>query len=100
MDLSPLQPCPESQQKTRYSGMYGKIHTRSLHVRRADSPSQKLSVMEDTDGLLRGILILSCLGCGMMAGLFISFSTFMMKAFDSLERAEATQSMPMEKMHE
>ena len=56
--------------------------------------------MEDTDGLLRGTLILSCLGCGMMAGLFISFSTFMMKAFDSLERAEATQSMPMEKMHE
>jgi len=49
--------------------------------------------MEDTDGLLRGILILSCLGSGMMAGLFISFSTFMMKAFDSLGRAEGMRAM-------
>ena len=35
----------------------------------------------------------SCLGSGMMAGLFISFSTFMMKAFDSLGHTEGMRAM-------
>ena len=56
--------------------------------------------MDNNVDFLRWALVVSCVGSGMMAGLFASFSTFMMKAFDSLERAEATQSMPMEKMHE
>ena len=49
--------------------------------------------MLDHGELLRATLIFSCIGSGMMAGLFISFSTFMMKAFGSLEDAEGIRAM-------
>jgi len=38
-------------------------------------------------------LILACLGSGMMTGLFVAFSTFMMKALDSLGTAGAIRAM-------
>ncbi len=43
--------------------------------------------------MLNLILILACLGCGLMAGLFVSFSTFMMKALGSLTAAEGIRAM-------
>lgn len=49
--------------------------------------------MEGSDSILQWVLILSCLGCGMMAGLFVAFSTFMMKAFGSLQPSAGMQSM-------
>ena len=49
--------------------------------------------MELPPEILRLVLILSCLGSGMMAGLFVAFSTFMMKALGSLEPAEGLKAM-------
>ena len=49
--------------------------------------------MESLTELLRWTLILSCLGSGMMAGLFVSFSTFMMKALGSLDSSNGMQAM-------
>ncbi len=42
---------------------------------------------------LRWVLILACLGSGMMAGLFVAFSTFMMKALGSQASSEGMRSM-------
>ena len=39
------------------------------------------------------LLIFACLGSGMMAGLFVAFSTFMMKALGSLAPAEGIRAM-------
>ena len=39
------------------------------------------------------MLVLACLGCGMMTGLFVSFSTFVMKALGSLSPPEGIRAM-------
>jgi len=39
------------------------------------------------------ILILACLGSGLMAGLFVAFSTFLMKALGSLPADEGIRTM-------
>ena len=49
--------------------------------------------MDNNVDFLRWALVVSCVGSGMMAGLFASFSTFMMKAFDSLGHAEGMRAM-------
>lgn len=49
--------------------------------------------MENPAQLMTWTIILSCLGSGMMAGLFVSFSSFMMKAFSSLENEEGMRAM-------
>ena len=49
--------------------------------------------MEAPSEALRWVLILSCLGSGMMAGLFVSFSTFVMKALGSLQPGEGIRAM-------
>ena len=49
--------------------------------------------MDSAGELLRWVLIISCVGSGMMAGLFVSFSTFMMKALGSLDRSEGMRAM-------
>tara|TARA_B100000676_G_scaffold299163_1_gene343111 strand:+ start:698 stop:1183 length:486 start_codon:yes stop_codon:yes gene_type:complete len=49
--------------------------------------------MDGNVDFLRWTLIFSCVGSGMMAGLFVSFSTFMMKALSSLERSEGVRAM-------
>lgn len=52
-----------------------------------------LGVVTDSLELLDWLLILSTLGSGMMAGLFVSFSTFIMKALASLKPAEGMKAM-------
>lgn len=49
--------------------------------------------MEQPSVILQWLLILSGLGSGMMAGLFVAFSTFMMKALGSLELSEGMKAM-------
>ena len=49
--------------------------------------------MDNNADFLRWALVVSCVGSGMMAGLFASFSTFMMKALGSLERSEGVRAM-------
>ena len=49
--------------------------------------------MDNNVDFLRWALVVSCVGSGMMAGLFASFSTFMMKALGSLERSEGVRAM-------
>ena len=49
--------------------------------------------MDGNVDFLRWTLTFSCVGSGMMAGLFVSFSTFMMKALSSLERSEGVRAM-------
>ena len=49
--------------------------------------------MDGNVDFLRWTLIFSCVGSGMMAGLFVSFSTFMMKALSSLERSKGVRAM-------
>ncbi len=52
-----------------------------------------LGVVTGSLELLDWLLILSTLGSGMMAGLFVSFSTFVMKALASLKPAEGMKAM-------
>ncbi len=49
--------------------------------------------MEGPSETLRWLLMLSCLGSGMMAGLFVAFSTFMMKALGSLDPSAGMRAM-------
>lgn len=49
--------------------------------------------MQSSHDILTWLLIFACLGSGMMAGLFVAFSTFMMKALGSLEPAEGMNAM-------
>lgn len=49
--------------------------------------------MDGNVDFLRWTLVVSCVGSGMMAGLFVSFSTFMMKALSALGRSEGTRAM-------
>ena len=52
-----------------------------------------LDFMEQPAAGLHWLLILAGLGSGMMAGLFVAFSTFMMKALGSLELSEGMKAM-------
>ncbi len=49
--------------------------------------------MDNNADFLRWALVVSCVGSGMMAGLFASFSTFMMKALGSFECSEGVRAM-------
>ena len=49
--------------------------------------------MDNNADFLRWALVVSCVGSGMMAGLFASFSTFIMRALGSLERSEGVRAM-------
>ena len=49
--------------------------------------------MEDSSQSLTWLLVVACLGSGMMAGLFVSFSMFMMKALGSLAPPDGIKAM-------
>ena len=46
-----------------------------------------------SDGLLRILTLISALGCGLVAGVFFAFSTFVMKALDRLPPAQGMTAM-------
>ncbi len=46
-----------------------------------------------SDGLLRILTLISALGCGLVAGIFFAFSTFVMKALDRLPPAQGMTAM-------
>ena len=45
------------------------------------------------DGLLSGLILLSALGCGLIAGVFFAFSAFVMKALARLPSAQGMAAM-------
>ena len=49
--------------------------------------------MEFPSELVRWVIVLSTLGSGMMAGLFVAFSTFIMKALGSIPDGEGMRAM-------
>ncbi|MEM7099012.1 MAG: anthrone oxygenase family protein [Pseudomonadota bacterium] len=49
--------------------------------------------METAPDIVRWLIILSTLGSGMMAGLFVAFSTFIMKALASIPEGEGMRAM-------
>ena len=50
-------------------------------------------IVESSSELLRWVIILSTLGSGMMAGLFVAFSTFIMRALGSIPNGEGMRAM-------
>lgn len=46
-----------------------------------------------SDGLLRVLILISALGCGLVGGIFFAFSTFVMKALDRLPPAQGIAAM-------
>ena len=49
--------------------------------------------MDNSPDMLTWMLIMACVGSGMMGGLFSAFSSFMMKAMSSLPDAEGIRAM-------
>ena len=49
--------------------------------------------MENSSNLLGMMLIVACIGSGMIAGLFCAFSSFLMKALASLPAANGIAAM-------
>lgn len=47
-----------------------------------------------SDGLLHILTLISALGCGLVAGIFFAFSTFVMKALDRLPPVQGITAMP------
>lgn len=45
------------------------------------------------EGLLRILLLIAALGCGLVGGIFFAFSTFVMKALDRLPPAQGIAAM-------
>ena len=46
-----------------------------------------------SDGLLRVLILISALGCGLVGGIFFAFSNFVMKALDRLPPAQGIAAM-------
>jgi uncharacterized membrane protein len=46
-----------------------------------------------SDGLLRVLVLISALGCGLVGGIFFAFSNFVMKALDRLPPAQGIAAM-------
>jgi uncharacterized membrane protein len=46
-----------------------------------------------TDDLLTGVTLFSAIGCGLVAGIFYAFSTFVMRALDRLPSAQGVAAM-------